>query len=454
MRVLMTGATGLIGKEIGKKLFHHGHEVVVLTRDRVKAKGDLPFPATIIEWDLKKIPKDAIEGTNAVINLAGESIADGRWNERRKKLIHDSRVFGTRTLVEAFKKSKDLKHFISTSAVGIYGDRGDEILTEKSKEANDFLAKVCKEWEAEANKISSKDVGVTCIRLGIVLARWGGAMKKMLPLFSLGLGGPVGGGKQWMSWIHLEDVSNIFVYCLEKKITGVINAVSPEPHQNESFSHTLATAMNRKMFLPAPAIALKLALGEMSQLVLDSQRVSSDKIRNLGYHFQYPTLKAALKQICDPLRDGQKEVFAEQWVPMKSEEIFEFFSDENNLEKITPAFLNFKVLKKSTKVIEKGTLIDYKLSLHGIPVRWKTLIESWDVNKSFVDTQMKGPYQKWHHTHEFIPMGEGTLMRDTVHYQIPVGRVGELVMSQKIASDVENIFKFRRKVIVEKFFNA
>lgn len=454
MKILITGATGLIGKEIGKKLVKRGHEITVLTRDPQEARGKLPFPATILRWNSfdEELPSIFFDGVDSVIHLAGESIADGRWTKTRKKIIRDSRVLGTRNIVNAIKQSnKTVKQFISASAIGIYGN-GNDWVDETSPNGKDFLAEVCRDWELESLKLKDEGISVVNPRIGIVLSRKGGALEKMIPPFSLGVGGAVGNGSQWMSWIHLEDLTNLFVFLVDNShLSGAFNAVAPEPVTNKEFSRSLAASFNKKLFIPVPPFVLKAALGEMSSLITDGQKVSSEKIQRAGFKFKYPTAESALNELCSPISMGRKEVFSEIWLPKNCDEVFPFFSDEKNLEKLTPEFLNFKVLNKSTDVITAGTHINYTLKLHWIPMKWRTLIEDWQPGKKFVDRQLIGPYKLWHHTHEFETFAGGTLMRDIVIYELPFGKVGDLVAGSFVKNDVHKIFTYRRKVITEVF---
>ena len=462
MRVLITGATGLIGKEIGKVLVESGHELVVVTRNPERARFELPFPAEIFKWggDTEAFPKAALKGVEGIIHLAGESVASGRWTPERKKSIRDSRVMGTRRLVEAIsqlgKSESPLRTFVSGSAIGIYGNRGDEILTEDCAAGDDFLANVTRDWEGEADSLTkhpkTSHIRIAKIRTGVVLSRHGGALEKMIPVFSRGLGGKLGQGQQWMSWIHLEDIARLFIFALETDhVSGALNGAAPEPTRNERFTVALARALGRSVFLPVPDGALKVALGEMSEAVLGSARVSAAHVQELGFQFRHPELVPALEEICAPLARGQHELLAEQWVPQTPHEIFPYFCSEKNLEELTPPFLNFKVIGKSTPEIKEGTLIDYRLGLYGMGVKWRTLIETWKPTGSFVDIQLKGPYRRWHHTHEFIPMGGGTLLRDRVVYQLPLGIFGDLAAGWKVNGDVKAIFAYRRKKIDELF---
>jgi len=459
MKIILTGATGLIGKELGKKLVEEGHSLVVFSRNPDRAQDQIPYPAEIHQWDglEGQLPEHYFSGADALIHLAGEPVGDHRWTDTQKKKILESRTIGTRTLVSAIKKFKNakdfqLKSFISASGVGFYGDQGDTLLTEDHAPGSDFLAEVCVAWENESVSLREIGLRVVFVRTGIVLSRMGGALKKMIPLFSKGIGGPLADGQQWMSWIHLEDMVQAYVHIIKTmEVQGPINVVAPHPVTNQEFSKILAQSLGSQLFLPVPRLALKLSLGEMAVLVLGSQKVSSAKLENTGFQFKYTHLDKALNEVAQPLQNGENEFFSEQWLPLSPKEVFPYFCDERNLEELTPEFLNFKILGKSTAQIEKGTLIDYQLSLHGIPMRWKTQIAEWEPGSRFVDTQLKGPYKKWHHTHEFVKLGNGTLLRDRVIYSLPGGILGQWLAGWKVGKDVQKIFNYRRAVILRQF---
>lgn len=455
MRIVMTGATGLIGKEVGKRLVENGHQVTALVRDIDQARRSLPFPAKLVKWSTgEEISAEAMKDVGGVINLAGEPIAGGRWTEERKQRIRSSRVDGTRALVQAAIKHK-VSVFISGSAVGIYGDRGEEALTEESARGDGFLADVTAAWEAELEPLTRAGIRNAAIRTAVVLSRHGGALAKLLPLFENGVAGHLGSGQQWMSWIHLDDISRLFVFALENEtVAGAINGSAPEPVRNDRFTVEMARALDKAVFLPVPETALKIALGEMSTSILDSQRVLPRRTLDLGFKFEHGEIVEALRSLVEPFKSGQRELFSEQWLPQKPDEIFPFYCDEKNLEALTPAFLKFRVLGKSTDQIGEGTLIDYRLSLHGVPFKWRTRIEDWLPNVRFVDVQMKGPYQKWHHVHDFIPLGGGTLIRDRVTYRLPFGRLGASLVGWKVGRDVERIFAYRRDYIDREFGRA
>jgi uncharacterized protein (TIGR01777 family) len=242
----------------------------------------------------------AAVGADAVVNLAGASIADGRWSAARKAELHASRIDTTRALVAALAKMNARPRvLVSASAIGVYGNRGDELLTEESQPGKDFLSNLAREWEAEALKAEAIGVRVVLARFGIVLARHGGALPPMMLPFRFFAGGKIGSGQQWMSWISLEDVVEILRLAIENgNVRGPINVISPQPVQNAEFTKTLATAMHRPALFPAPAFALRLALGEMADaLLLSSQRVLPQYLQKLGYNFQCPDLAATLKNI-------------------------------------------------------------------------------------------------------------------------------------------------------------
>ena len=444
MRILITGATGLIGREIGKALAQKGHEIYVVSRDITKAKEALPFPCQIIHGDLaqKPLEKHQIDKIEGVINLMGESVV-GRWNSEKKAKIYQSRVVGTRNLVESLPAS--LQFFISGSAIGFYGDGGDSVFAEDHPAGKDYLAKVCCDWEGEALKAPGRKV---VVRTGVVLAPHGGAFEEMLFPFRAGVGGAIGDGKHWMSWIHLGDIVGIFVTAVENTaMSGIFNGVSPLPVRNSELSEQLARALDKNLGPSIPRIALQGVFGEGADVLLASIRASAEKVTSLGFEFQYTDINKTFEELCEPYRKGEDVYYGEQYIPFPPEKVFPFFKDPYNLEKITPQSLSFHIDKVSTSQIEQGTLIDYKLKIHGVPVRWKTEIDQWKPPFKFVDKQLLGPYSFWHHTHEFKPFCGGTLMTDRVLFRLPMGYLGWIVAGKLVRKDVETIFNYRRKCV-------
>lgn len=295
MRVLITGASGLIGTELQKSFKEKGYEMLLASRSKPKDVGHIQWnmDTGFADEDLEKL-----EGLDAVIHLAGENVSGLRWTEDKKKAIRDSRVFGTRTMIEAFARlEKKPKVFIAGSAIGFYGDRADDEMTETSSAGDTFLAKVCKEWEAESRRAEDMGIRTVLLRTGIVLSKDGGALATMLTPFKLGVGGVVGSGKQWMSWVSLDDVVAIINFALENEsLRGAVNLVSPNPVTNEEFTKTLGSVLYRPTFLPLPEFAVNLVFGEMGDaLLLASTRVIPKRLVDAGYEFKYVALKAAIE---------------------------------------------------------------------------------------------------------------------------------------------------------------
>ncbi|HEY5343547.1 MAG TPA: TIGR01777 family oxidoreductase [Solirubrobacteraceae bacterium] len=304
MRVTVTGASGLIGSALVAELRERGAEVTVLSRDASRARAALGVEA--VRWDPlgEPAPVDALTGADAVVHLAGENIAQ-RWSARAKRAIRESRVLGTANLLaglEAAGREEDGRGggrpriLISGSAVGYYGPRGEEPLDEDAPPGNDFLAETCVAWEAEARKASALGMRVVVLRTGVVLDRDGGALAKMLPPFRLGVGGPVAGGEQYMSWVHREDLVGMIAAALaDERWSGPVNGTAPEPVSNREFSHALGHALHRPSLLPVPGFALGLLYGEMAEIVTTGARVMPAKALVLGYDFRHPELGEALR---------------------------------------------------------------------------------------------------------------------------------------------------------------
>jgi hypothetical protein len=302
MNVLVSGGTGLVGSSLIPALRRTGHDVSLLTRRAMLASpGGVPS----YRWDPRAGTLDdaALGGVGAIVHLAGESIARGLWTKARRRRILESRVFSTRLLAErAAALPTPPSVFVSASAIGYYGNRGDEIMTEESATGSGFLAQVSREWEAAAAPALARGIRVVFLRIGLVLDGKGGALGAMLPIFRLGLGGPMGNGRQWVSWVALEDLVGAITLALSRDdLSGPVNVVAPEPARNREFARAIGHALGRPALLPAPAFALKLLLGAMAEeALLSSTRVSPSRLLAAGYAFRFPSLTGALENVIAP----------------------------------------------------------------------------------------------------------------------------------------------------------
>jgi uncharacterized protein (TIGR01777 family) len=294
MRILISGASGLIGSAVRPALDGAGHTTSALVR-RAPAAGEL-------QWDPgEPLDQQKFAGFDAIVHLAGKAIS-GRWSEKFKREVRDSRVLGTQTLAtaaaESYSRTGQPRIFVAASATGYYGDRGDE-LTEESRPGSGFLAQVCEEWEAATNPAAEAGVRVVNPRIGVVLAKYGGALRAMLPAFRLGLGGPVGDGRQYMSWIALDDVVGAFLFALaNENLRGPVNVVAPQAVRNREFVQALGKALHRPAVFPLPAFVVLAVFGEMGEtLLLGSARVRPARLQAEGYTFRHPELDEALRYV-------------------------------------------------------------------------------------------------------------------------------------------------------------
>jgi uncharacterized protein (TIGR01777 family) len=299
VKILITGGTGFVGTQLTSRFIQDGNEVTILTRSR---KGPEKEPAGIsyLQGDptQKGSWQEAIKNHDAVINLAGASIFS-KWTEEHKKAIRESRVNTTRNIVEGIPSRPERPFTLfSTSAVGYYGFCGEDELTEKSPHGDDFLARIAVEWEGEALKAKDKGARVVITRFGIIMGEKGGALSQMIPLFKKYIGGPIGSGKQWFSWIHIKDLAEAFAFLLKHpEISGPVNVCSPNPVRNKDLAKALGRALHRPSLIPAPGFMVKLVLGEFGSVILEGQRVIPRRLLDLGFVFQYPDIDKALQSI-------------------------------------------------------------------------------------------------------------------------------------------------------------
>jgi len=478
MRVLVTGATGFVGRALVPALQHEGHRVVVFARSARRARARLGADIEAVDPTAgSDALTTALRGCDAVINLAGEPIAGKRWTAARRTALRNSRIAATRDLVQALSRmAVKPRVLVSASAVGFYGNRGNEVLDERAQPGTGFLAELCVEWEAAAMAATALGMRVVLPRIGVVLGRDGGALAKMLPPFSLGLGGPMGSGQQYLPWIHLHDLVRVIVSALsDDRIEGPVNAVAPEAVINREFGTALGRALRRPAVLPVPAFALRLAMGEAAAVLLDGQRVAPALLARLGFPFAYPTLDSALTDIVGGIEvrlgpvtepidahgsdigrqylDQRRPIYELRTTTMVNApvaETFEFFSKADNLGLITPSSMGFLITKQPAAIAE-NVLIDYRVRVNGLPINWRTRIVTWRPGERFVDFQEKGPYRAWWHEHTFYERGDRTLMEDRVCYAPPMGPLGRVANTFFIKAVLRQIFRYRADVIALRF---
>ena len=298
MKIFMTGGTGFVGTYLVKRLISEGHEVLILTRELSGTELKMTGLSYLIgNPTMKGKWQEALHEHDVIINLAGASIFS-RWTRERKKILLSSRIETTRNLVEAFPDSAKHITFVSASAVGYYGFHEDDELIESSPTGNDFLARLAYDWEKEALKAEAKGARVIISRIGIVLGKNGGALGRMIPLFKCFLGGPLGSGRQWSSWVHMHDLVETFIFLLSHKdISGAVNLCSPNPVRNKDLGEAIGKVLHRPSFMPAPGFMIELILGEFGSVLLKGQRVIPRRLLDSGFKFRYPDVEEALKNI-------------------------------------------------------------------------------------------------------------------------------------------------------------
>jgi uncharacterized protein len=297
-KVLITGGTGLVGTHLGRKLQELGYEIAFLSRTK---SNENKIQTYFWDYNKNEIDKDAINTSDYIVHLAGENLGEKRWTSKRKQLIFDSRIKSAELIYNNMDKgNKRLRAFITASAIGYYGAiTYDKVLSETEPPADDFLGQTCKKWEQVADRFTDIDIRTVKIRTGIVLAKQGGVLPKIIIPIKLGIGSAIGDGNQYFPWIHIDDLCSIYIKAIEDtQMIGAYNAVAPEHKTNKQFFETTANILNKPLWFPKiPAIAIKVILGEMSEMILTGSRISSDKIKNSGFVFKYPYLKSALEQL-------------------------------------------------------------------------------------------------------------------------------------------------------------
>jgi uncharacterized protein (TIGR01777 family) len=479
MRVFITGATGLVGRALTLRLLGGGHQVTAWTRSPDRARN-LLGPEVALVNAANGGPALAAEmaRTDAVVNLAGESVLGARWTEQRRQLLWQSRVDLTASIVAAIKAAQPRPSvLVSASAVGYYGDRRDELLDEHSTPGTDFLAQLCLQWEQAA--LSAREAGVRVFipRLGIVLAIDGGALAQMLPAFRFGAGGPLGSGRQWIGWIHLADVAAILSQALEdQRYQGPAVAAAPGAVTSVQFATTLASVLHRPSLLRVPRFALRAMFGEGATVLTAGQRVTALRLSELGFKWQYDNLEPALRNLLatdnptiEPIDSNSPQPlnpFGSSYLQTNPPdyllrhafrvnapvpEVFSFFSRVENLGVMTPADLRFQLTTPAPVEMGRGTRIEYRLRPGPVPLSWRALIEVWEPQRLMIDLQEKGPYRCWWHEHHFRPDGGATLMEDRVYFVSPFGVIGAAAGRFMVMPALRRIFRFRAQAMRLRF---
>lgn len=371
--------------------------MVVVTRNRLEALARAAYPAEWLEADLTLGPlaPEAIDGIDAVIHLMGENIADGPWTPARKDRMRRSRIDSTRNLISGFYK-KLPPIFLSASAVGIYGDRGEELLTEDASPGEGFLANLCKDWEAEVLK-AGENSREARLRFGLVLSPWGGVAARLIPLFQDGLVGRLGSGRQWVSWIHIDDLVQFIMKALvREEMSGPINFASPDPVRNSDWTRGFVNELRPWASVPVPAPVLRMTLGEMATALLGSQKVSPSKLRSFGLAFQWENFDQAIHQVCNPFQNGKTTLRFERYYALRPEILQTLFSGE-----------------------------------------------------SFGRMKAPVPYiRDWEHLSRIETLGPGTLLIDYFSFRIPLGMAGRRLAGPLIEARVRYLLAFRHQRIL------
>ena len=454
MRILVTGATGLIGHHLCRQLLSLGHQLTVVTRSKTNYNENVGLPAFILEHDLMKEPLKAspiLESIEVIIHLAGENIAKSRWSKDFKQKLYDSRINTTKNLLAPFNelKQKKLSLVICASGVGIYTSSDQECDEQTpTREDTSFFSHLCHKWERcvseRCEKLSVRSIQA---RFGAVLARDGGMLTQLEPYARSGFLGKMPGKDFWLSWIHIEDAVRALIFCIENsEISGAVNLTSVEPCLYSKFIYQLNQTFKKKDFLPPPKFLLSILHGEIIDVLTRSHRIFPQKLIRKGFSFEFQDINTALKNLYKnfllPLRFETT-----QWIPRDKSTVFDLFLSLKNLKKITPEWLNFEWIGTPPLKLDQNTELTYKMSIYGLNIKSKTKITSYKPPNLFIDEQTNSLFDKWRHIHQFQSFAGGTLIIDRMNYQLSYNL--NLLVGPKVQSDMKKLFNHRKQKLLE-----
>ncbi len=478
MRVFITGATGLVGRALTLRLRRDGHTVVAWSRSAERVVQRLGSEAEAASGDQAALAQ-AVDGCDAVVALAGEPVLPGRWTARRKAALRSSRVDLNQRLVEAILGAKHRPTtIVAASAVGFYGHTSSTPVSEDAPAGEGFLADLCQDWEAAFTPAQEAGLRVVWGRIGIVLARGGGALGPLLPLTRLGLGGPLGSGAQGIPWIHLHDLVEAMVLALNTPaLSGPVNMVGTASATQRNFAQAIGRAVGMPAIAPAPAFAMRALLGEAATALLEGQFVAPEKLAAFGFQHAFTDLDDALQDVvstdaaevrpapsklnvdagADWLRahPPSHELVSKRCVPAPLDQVWDFFKDARNLAALSPADAGL-TLDPDLPAMAKGVRFTHQMALGPLRIPWEGEVAAWEPNERFVDIQRRGPFGCWWHEHRFtaitLPDGShGTELSDRVLFKSPLGPLGTLATALFVRQQLLDLFAFRDHALRLRF---
>jgi len=478
MRVFITGATGLVGRALTLRLRRDGHTVVAWSRSEDRVVQRLGGEAKAASGGPEEM-REAIDGCDAVVTLAGEPILPGRWSARRKAAIRWSRVDLNQAVVKAALSAKRPPAVIvAGSAVGFYGHTGEREVSEEDRAGDGYLAELNQDWEAVFKPAEAAGVRVVWGRIGIVLAADGGALESLVKIAQTGTLGPIGSGKQGVPWIHIDDLVDAFVLTLTNpNASGPFNFVGPTSSTQREFASAIGATLHRPAFLPVPSVVMRLMLGEAACVLLDGQFVRPERLRGLGFVHRFATLSEALTNILssqgptvEPLRvlpqtnegsaylrraEPTHVLKSARVVPCSPEDVWTFFSDARNLANLSPLNAGM-TMGEAPDVVRQGSRFCHHLSLGPAKLAWDGEIIACEPGVRFVDIQHRGPFRTWWHEHGLEPVTlddgrTGTRLTDRVLFRSPLGLIGRVVTWAYVGPQLLALFAFRDRALGRRF---